>query len=642
MARVEGIETGAGPGNVFRGGLRTRELTLIVLLAAVAVYANSVGNGFALDDVWIIARNRHVFAFRSWQEIWLGTYWPSNGVAAGLYRPLTIWLYMLEWRLGGGDPWVFHLSNVLLHGVASVLVFGLVLRLTGERVGAFVGALLFAVHPLHTEAVANAVGQAELLSGVGVLGACLLWVGRPEDAPVGHRRVAAVVGCFLAAMLSKEIAIVLPALLVLLDLATGRVGRSRRSVLRWLDRTGFALALMVVAAAVFLALRFIVLGSVAGNADTPAVQALNHAGPRLLTAFRAWPEYMRLLFFPLRLSPDYSPAVILPVTVPSPFAVLGGLLLIGTAALALLTPLRPAVGLAPAWFLVAVLPVSNLVVPVGVIVAERTLYLPSVALSLLVGYAWAPARTKLHALRQEHSPRAARFATAAAAGAVTLGIGLLAVRTVVRNPDWHDNNRLMGALLREFPMSYRAQWSAAASAATQRDTTAALRRWALAYRIWPQDFEMNTEYGMYLVNVGRYKEAIPLLEAANTRHPYPGRGEHYLSIAYLRTGDYRHALVSVQRAIAAYGHPDPGLLEIRGYALLGLGDLSGVTRTVHHELSLPGGRRWTAFVLLARAYAAVGHPPAADAALDSALAHAPDSASAHAVRSASRELGLRR
>src|SRR5215218_1698122 len=107
-----------------------RALTLTAAFAAVLVYANSLANGFAYDDIWIVVRNARAHQLHDLRSILFTPYWPSFGSELGLYRPLTILAFAFEWVLGGGAPWVFHLTNVLLHTVATVLVFLLVERLT--------------------------------------------------------------------------------------------------------------------------------------------------------------------------------------------------------------------------------------------------------------------------------------------------------------------------------------------------------------------------------------------------------------------------------------------------------------------------------------------------------------------------------
>ena len=319
---------------------------LAVALLAVLTYANSIANGFAYDDVYIILKNERVHRLGDLRNIRLTPYWPTNGTVYGLYRPLAIFGYAVQWALSGGAPWFFHVVNVLLHAGVSLLVFVLLARLTAPA-GALLGAVLFAVHPVHTEVVANVVGQAELLAAAGSLAACILFIDRPAER-IGRGRWLAIAALYAAAMLAKESAIVLPALLVAVDLAHERRRGSRTSLIAYARAISPAILLLAPLAIAFLGLRVYVLGSVAGTDAAPWLPFLREDG-RVFVALRAWQEYVRLLFWPMDLSADYSPGVILPVTSITPAVLAGAGFLAATVIFTLALPrlrCRPAA----AWF----------------------------------------------------------------------------------------------------------------------------------------------------------------------------------------------------------------------------------------------------------------------------------------------------
>ncbi len=596
-----------------------------VLAATLATYANSLANGFAYDDVYIIAGDPRVHTLHHQATLWLTPYWfMKGGGQLGLYRPLTIFGFALQWVLGGGAPWVFHLVSVLLAAAVAVLVLLLLRRLAGPDAALF-GAVLFAVHPLHTEVVANVVGQAELIAAAGVLGACVLWLGRPAGLRVPPGRLAAVAALYALALLAKEGAIVLPALLLVLDLAQGRITFTRRELEHAARRLAPAFVALGAVAAAYLLLRVHVLGAVAGADAGPWFPFLR--GPhRVLTALRAWPEYARLLFFPLDLSADYSPAVILPVTALSPMVLLGGFLLIATVALAALTPRQPRLGLPAAWFLVAVLPVSNLFFPIGVILAERTLFLPSVAVAAVAAFAW-------EALAAAPAPR-----TRPLRALLLLVLTLCAARSIVRNPDWASTKALFAGLLRDHPESYRAQWSAASRAAAAGDSVAATRHWDLAFMLYPDDGEFLTEFGMFEVGRARYGRAMALLQRADSVQPGNPGTALVRGLALLKTGRFEQALARFDQS-ERLGGPTPGLLDLRAEALRDLGRHAEEAATLGRALALPDGDGWKRWFMLGRAYTSLRDGAAARAALDSARARSPrDSASADRIRRAEAEI----
>jgi protein O-mannosyl-transferase len=507
-------------------GHRIKRDVALVLAVVLTAYGNSLLNGFAYDDVGIIVRNPNVTGPGGFRDIWLAPYWPEHGRFAGLYRPLTIASFAVQWSIAGGGAWLFHLVNVALHATASLLVLFL-LRATAWTGAALAGALIFALHPVHTEAVANVVGQAELMSAVAVLAACLVWVRRAWSP---RARIFVVALFYAIGMLAKEHAVVLPGLLVLLDVALGRA-RDVRSYVR--DASPVLAALVIVLGA-FLWLRVAAIGSIMGENAGPALPYLRGDG-RLLAALRAWPEYARLMFVPADLSADYSPAVILPPDGFNADVALGAVLLSLTLVAGATVFRQRALGLAAGWFLLAILPVSNLLFPIGVLIAERTLYLPSVAVAIGAAAVWLHLR--------ERAPQ--RRVVLGVVGVVLLA--LFGYRTVTRNPAWADTAAHARTLYTEHPESYRAQWEAAEASLHQGDTLAAADHFRLAYRLWPHDPSFLLVYAAFLMSSGQAQPAIPMIERARASFPFSFKAEAMLGEAYAAAGRRDDALRSAVR-----------------------------------------------------------------------------------------------
>lgn len=170
----------------------------LAILVAVAVAAVSLGNGFAYDDLPLVVDNARVTTLLPPWTYFTQSYWP----AGGLYRPLTVWLLAFEWTIGGGAPWIFHVTNVALHALVTGLVYRLACRALAPPWAAL-AALLFAVHPVHVEAVANVVGVSELLCTAFVVASVLIAVKGASDRFTPARRLGVIAFGMLAA-LSKE------------------------------------------------------------------------------------------------------------------------------------------------------------------------------------------------------------------------------------------------------------------------------------------------------------------------------------------------------------------------------------------------------------------------------------------------------
>ncbi|MGH7475355.1 MAG: hypothetical protein ACRELD_03630 [Longimicrobiales bacterium] len=516
-----------------------RTAGVAVVVSAVVAYATALGNGFAYDDVPIIRDAARVHTLTQPGAIWLAPYWQSIE-SAGLYRPAVLTGYALQWALGGGGAWLFHAISVGMHAAVSMLLYAL-LRTWFAPAPALIGALVFVVHPVHVEAVANLVGQAELIAAGGVLIALVLLARRPDTRRLEAWRVLLICGALAVALLAKEHAIAAPALLPVVELARARTRENRVWTLSRASTLSLAAGVSLVVVA-YLGARAAVLGGLTSDAMAPTLPFLE-SGARLTSALRLWPEYARLLFWPARLSSDYSPAVILPAESWTPMAVFGGALLAVTALAALLLPRRPHVGLPAAWFLITVLPVSNLIVPIGVLLAERTLYLPSAAVAFVTA-GLAGALPGLPAFAHRHTRRAA---LAAVAGVLLLA----ALHSARRAPVWTSTQTVNDALIRDRPESYRAQWTAAVRALQRDDHGAAERHWTLAYRLWPHDPHMLAELAMYRQQRGDMAAALELIAEAQARASHSPRVQLTAGFIYLSGGSVEKAERALHAACAA-------------------------------------------------------------------------------------------
>ncbi len=517
--------------------MSSRKACLWAALVAAAAYANSLGNGFAYDDATIVVQNPVVQDGRPGEAFGV-PYWPRHAPGSGLYRPVTVATFAVEWPLFGGNPTGFHAVNVALHALVSALVVLVLARFVSTG-PALLGGLVFAVHPLHAEAVANVVGRGELLAALFSLTAVLVYLAGREWGPEGRAlRLLAIGPLYLLALGSKEIAVTLPAVLVLLELLRRGSERPVRRVLaEWPVFTVLAAALVG-----YLTIRASVLGGVLGELPAPELRDLGGA-ERVLTALSLWPHYLRLLLFPFDLSVDYSPGVLFPARSITPEVVGGALTLAAFGVGSFLAWRRsPALAMGFLWFLVTVLPVSHLLFPTGVLLAERTLYLPSVGVAWLAAAAW----TALASGRRR--PRL-RWAALAGAGAV---LAAFLVRTVDRNPTWMSTFTVLQTLVREHPESSLALRTVGASNVRAGDPVAGLAAYEAAARLAPFNYSVLTEVGHFHGERGAWEDAERVLSRALEVAPDRPAAYRLLAGQYLLQARYREghglALAGLARA----------------------------------------------------------------------------------------------
>ena len=361
-----------------RSSSRSPEAALVAVLA-IGASIRGIFNDFVYDDIPIIRDNVrvHQFDFAHVREIFANAYWPPPFVEQ-LYRPLTLVGLAAQYAVGAGSPIVFRLVSYALYAATAVLVYRLATRVLEPWPSLGIAAL-FAVHPVHVEAVALGVNQAELLVGLIALVMTTLYIDWRRAGAIRGPSWALLAVLYVLATLVKESGFVLPLFLVAADVT---VLRSHEA--RWPRRADvFGYALLAAVAAVSLALRFAAAGS-AGFAVVPAAELRGRdVFGRLGVMLHVVPMWLRLLVWPRHLQVDFAPGEI--VSGGAIEAVFGLVILCGLVA-GIVYALRRdrvlAFGLF--WMAIALLPVAN-ILPTGVVLGERTLFLPSIGFVLAVG-----------------------------------------------------------------------------------------------------------------------------------------------------------------------------------------------------------------------------------------------------------------
>jgi hypothetical protein len=513
-----------------------------LVLLALCASGNGVTNQFTYDDRYIIQLNSSVHQLDHWWRLFTSSYWPPSWGGDG-YRPLTMLFFAIEWVVGGGSPMIYHALNIALYAAAGVLVFTLA-SLVLPVGWAWLAAALFAVHPVHVEAVANVVGQAELWVAVAALGVVGLYLRDRRRGALRGRTAIAIVALFAFACLTKEHAIMIPALIVAAELIL--VADPRPLRVRFVEARPLALALVAVALG-FLGARSAVLASVGFAGFRPFVpfQALRIGNTdRVLTMFGVVPEWIRLFLWPRHLSSEYAPPEIEIAQGVSIAQLPGFLILCGILGLAIaLWRRRPAIAFGIAWICIALLPSSNFLVPAGIILAERTLFLPSVGAMIAVAGAaqWALERWPWRAPRVVLAP--------AAAAALLAGIVHSARRTTV----WHDNDRLFNQAIVDAPLAYRAHYMLGAWEFEHKRKRIGEREYRQALSLFPYDPFLSYNLAEQYRAVGMCEPAVPLYRWTQALDPRFRVSHSELAWCLLNLGDYRGARTAALRGMERGG-----------------------------------------------------------------------------------------
>lgn len=417
---------------------------LIFMVVSIALYSVAVGFGYILDDQMVIWENvyvqkgfaglRDIFAYDSFMGYFQKEQFLLEG---GRYRPLSLATFAAEVGIFGKDSAhlteVSHFVNILLYGATGILLYRILLGLFPLKEGGrwyfsvpFIASLVFVLHPLHSEVVANIKGRDEILALLGSLAALYATLKYFDT----QRNLWLVLsGVFLLlGILAKENALTFIAVIPLTVAFFTNVSGSRN----------FSASVpLLVAGLLFIMIRYKALGYMLNHGNS-STDLMNNpflgmvGGERLATIFLSLGWYLKLLFVPHPLTHDYYPYHVPKVSWSDWRALLSLAIHVGMGVWAVMNLKKRKV---PAYsilfYLFTLSIVSNLFVSVGTFMNERFLYMPSVAFCILAGWFFA---RKLPELIKEPADRPSIV------GAMMLGVvaALFAYRTFTRVPDWKD------------------------------------------------------------------------------------------------------------------------------------------------------------------------------------------------------------
>jgi hypothetical protein len=462
------------------------------------LYVPTLQSPFVYDDVLEIVRNTSIRDLSQFAAV----------IRAYPMRPFTNLSYAIDFARGGLNPFPYHVTNVLLHGVNVVLVFVLVRVLVRRTRGpsatetrSAIGiplmvASLFAAHPVQTEAVTYISGRAEVLSATFFLASLLCLVGTFRR-PVGY--AVAGIAFFLCALASKEIAVVLPLMLIAHDrIALDGDPDERR---RRLWRLHVPLMALVVVLGSVRVWRYFVLE----RPESAGIQWLN-----ALLELHVLQRYVALLFVPASLS--LVPAVAPISSVMDGRLVPGAITLIACVGLAVLARRRqPLATFGMVWFLIALIPSALIVVlqDAGHPMAEHRLYLPSIGFFLCVA-------ALVERVAASGRDRGRAVVTIVACAVV---VALMAAGTVARHRVWRTPVALWEDAAAKSPDNFTAQYGLGEAYRSASDCPSAIRAYQRAMAIRPNASQPYIAYARCLLDQGQQTLARDQLELAMQRAP---------------------------------------------------------------------------------------------------------------------------
>ena len=487
---------------------RTRLLHLsILILLSFALYAPTLRNDFVTDDKLQILMNPLVLEGKNLDEAFTTDVWSfahqgkqNARFGSNYYRPLQMLVYAGEYRLFGEHPGAWHLVNVLLNAAVVSVAYLLVASLATPTL-AFWSALLFALHPIHTEPVAWIAALPELQCALYLLVA-MFFYHRARISASWLPSLPLTLFFFLAALLSKETAMLFPAVLLCYEIFYARIRPDELGAL------AKRLAPFFVVLAGYLVARIHALG---GFAPFPSLDRPQLPFAKFLLAVPPiFARYIGKLILPIELQYFYSFPVTTTFTAWAVAGIAAALLLV--AAVFYLRKSQPLLAFALCWFALTLAPALSINSLATNFFTERYLFIPSLGFCILFGSAVLAISSTLRASTW-------RIVPAATLAAIFV---FYAVQLERRLPVFHDNFTLLSDTVRYSPNSYQIQSQLASTYYDRGDLDDALEHALIALQLNP-DYEigqMNAAW--YFTDKKNYDAAITHLQAAIRLYPeYP-------------------------------------------------------------------------------------------------------------------------
>lgn len=587
---------------------------LIPVILAIILYCNTIPNDYCLDDFLVIKDNTYVNAgLRDIPEILTTNFF--NGVRHfndGLYRPIPILTYAVEYSLIGLDPHVRHFINMILYALVGYFIFLLMKRLLpGSHLFLPLSiSILFIAHPIHTEVVANIKGRDDLLAFLFSVMAMYYIVRYFSE----NKKVLLISGLssYLVALLSKESSVmflfIIPLMLILFKKVYGK---------RLLS---VVLPLLLITI-IWLLWRTHVINSMSIPVDkgifssfNNSILSTNNMFSRVATGLYLQILYISKLIIPVFLSHDYSFNQIPVIPAVSIKSILSLLVVSGLFLIAILQiRKRKMISFGIFYYFFTIAIVANIFIYIGVTFAERLLFTPSFGFAIIEG-------ALLYKLTIKGVTKNQNFKSFITGNKLYMLIFLIilclySVKTISRNSDWKNNFTLFSADVSHSPNSARTHynlgtelfnWSVKQTSEEKRKEylNKAVVELKKAVNISPGYLDAMNNLGSTYQNLDMLDSAIAVYRKVVEIDSNYHKSDLELGICYYKTGQFREAIPCLQSVLRYHGDNETAYLLI-GSSYGSLGDFTTAIRYLEKSLAL-NGKNTDALILLGKGYGIKG------------------------------------
>ncbi|MCX5886498.1 MAG: tetratricopeptide repeat protein [Proteobacteria bacterium] len=487
----------------------------LILVIAAGVYANSLKGEFIWDDKDLILDNQYIKSWSSLPVVLTKDFFYSSQDTGkiGYYRPLITLSYMLDYRLWRLNPVGYHMTNIIFHCSNSLLVYLIVFFLSSSFTLSFLSSLLFAIHPIHTESVSWISGRTDVIAGFFFFASFFLYMYWVKIERWWWYMFSLVLFGF--ALLSKEMVMTLPALIMLYDyyFVAGREwGKMKGRIKYW---AGYFILIIL-----YSIVRFVMLKVETGN---PHVEGLSRFAV-VLTFGKGFLYYLGKLLVPFNL----NAYVMLELGRFTQIGVWAGFILIGGLAVAGLRSQDRRISFGIGFSLISLLPLTNLIpisapVDIDFPLAERFLYIPSFGFCLIQGVL---------------IEKAMRLNTWMVGTLIFILLFFYSYNTVVRNRDWREEENFYQLTAQSSPCSSVIRNNLGAIFSMKGKYDEAIEYLRKAIELNPQLVEAHNNLGNAYQDKRFYREAMVEYQEALRLRPDHVKTHNNLGNLYLNIGRY--------------------------------------------------------------------------------------------------------
>ncbi len=532
-------------------------LCLLVSIGSV-VYLNALRGGFVWDDRVLILENQYIQSFANLPQAFTSDLMKFNALKLNFYRPLQTMTYMWDYHFWGLNPFGYHLTSILLHFVCAMMIFFLALFLSRDAFVSFFSALIFMVNPVQTEAVTYISGRADILVTFFMVGSILAAFLSVERARFSSQWFGLSIVCFIGALLSKEVAIILPFLLMLL---VPQMKKSR-------------LGPYFIILSIYLALRFTILNF--GRDELVIIKSMPLVN--FLTAPQLIWAYLGTFFFPISVHLEKKVAYVHSAL--DPTFLIPAAFLVFFIYVFIKQRHEKEVIFCLLWFLITIVPVLN-IIPLNEEFADHWLYLPSAGLSMLLPFLIGKASFLKFKRRQ-----------IAAAAVCSLLVFFYAGKTMAQNLLYESDFVLYRNILKHNPESVRAHFNLGCLYWTEKkDAQNAIREYQETLRLSPSLaiahnnlgamylgqnklieaarcfektlsldpslYETEANLGFIFQRLKKPEKALEWFKKAEARNPQSTEAKFFIASLYFNEGRYDEALKKLREVLQL--KPNPAL-----------------------------------------------------------------------------------